>query len=107
MVNPKLLDFPPFTFTYQSLNTHSLHLHFQYILVNQNLFASHIICFNETIIQNICTYQKIHNAIPNNKFNISCYNDQHGIMILHNEMVSLSNTISMTNSNVKFIVTNL
>ncbi len=55
-------------------------------------------------IQNICAYQEIHNSILSNKFNIlSCYN-QHETIILYDEMVSSSNTISIKNSNVKFIV---
>ncbi len=79
----------------QSLNTRSLNLHLQKILVDQNLLASHILCLNETSIQIFCTYQEIHNAILNNKSNIlSCY-DQHGTTILYDKMISLSNTTSI------------
>ncbi len=88
----------------QSLNTHSLNLHFLDILVNQNLLASHILCLNKTIIKNICTYQETHNIILNNKFNILYCCNQHGIMIFYNEMVSLSNT-SIKDSKIEFIVT--
>ncbi len=89
----------------QSLNIHSLNLHFPDILVNQNLLASHILCLNETKIKNICTYQEIHNVILNNKFDILyCYN-QHGTMIFYNKMVSLSNTTSIKDSNIEFIIT--
>jgi hypothetical protein len=34
----------------QSLNTRSLKLHFQYILNDPDLLASHILCLNETKI---------------------------------------------------------
>jgi uncharacterized protein YlbG (UPF0298 family) len=69
------------------------------------LLASHILCLNETKIKNICTYQEIHNVILNKKFDILyCYN-QHGIIIFYDKMVSLSNTTSIKDSNIEFIIT--
>ncbi len=50
----------------QILNTCSLHFHFRDILMNPNLFASHIFCLNETNIQNTSMYKKTHNVISNN-----------------------------------------
>jgi exonuclease III len=72
---PNLKIYQENSIVIQSFNVHSLNLHFREILAYQNLLASHILCLNETKIQNICTYQEIHNAKLNNKFNIfSCYN---------------------------------
>jgi hypothetical protein len=77
----------------QSLNIHSFKLYFQNILNDPNLFSSHILCLNETKIQNIQTHQEIFNAISN-KFKInSCY-DQHGTMISYDTNMFLSHTFS-------------
>jgi hypothetical protein len=40
----------------QFLNTHPSKLHFQ------NLFPSHILCLNETKIQNVQTHEEIYNV---------------------------------------------
>jgi hypothetical protein len=45
----------------QSLNIHPSKLHFQNILNDPNLFASHILCLNETKIQNVQTHEEIDN----------------------------------------------
>jgi hypothetical protein len=47
----------------QSLNTHPSKLHFQNILNDPNLFASHILCLNETKIQNVQTHEEFYNII--------------------------------------------
>jgi hypothetical protein len=44
---------PIFFLLIQFLNIRLLKLHYQNILANPNLFASHIFCLNETRIQNI------------------------------------------------------
>jgi hypothetical protein len=88
----------------ESLNTHSLTLHFQNILANQNLLTSHILCLNEMKIQNIHTNHKTYNVISQ-KFNIlSCY-DQHGTIMFYDNIMVLSQTTSTTNSSVQFITT--
>jgi hypothetical protein len=85
------------------LNTHSLKLHFCDVLANPNLLASHILCLNETKIKKIQTNNKLYLAISK-KFNIiSCY-DEHGIMILYDEMVTLTQTNLLTNVGVEFII---
>jgi hypothetical protein len=47
----------------ESLNTCSLTLHFQNIIVDQNLLAFHILCLNEMKIKNIHTNQEAYNVI--------------------------------------------
>ncbi len=37
----------------ESFNVHSLTLHFEDVLTNPNLLASHILCLNETRIKNV------------------------------------------------------
>jgi hypothetical protein len=59
--------------------------------VDPNLSTSQIFYLTETSIQNISMYKKIHNVISN-KFNVlSCYKE-HGIMIVYDETICLSNT---------------
>jgi len=57
----------------QFLNIQILKLHFQNILNDPNLFASHILCLNETKIQNIERHQEIYNTILNKFKILSCY----------------------------------
>jgi hypothetical protein len=64
--------------------------------MDPTLSTSHILCLNETRIQNIIIHKNIHDAIVNNNNILSCY-DQHGTMILYDKMVLLSNTTSKTN----------
>jgi DNA polymerase sigma len=45
----------------QFLNTHPSKLHFQNILNDPNLFTLHILCLNETKIQNVQTHEEIDN----------------------------------------------
>jgi len=45
----------------ESLNTHPSKSHFQNILNDPNLFTSHILCLNETKIQNVQTHEEIDN----------------------------------------------
>jgi hypothetical protein len=59
---------------------------------------------NKTKIQNIHTNQKKYNVISQ-KFNIlSCYGP-HGTMMFYDNTMFLSQKISTTNSNAKFITT--
>ncbi len=87
----------------QSLITRSLKLHFQYILNDLDLLASHILCLNETKIQNIQTHQKIYNIILNKLKILSCY-EQHGTLIFYNTNMFLSHTFSKTNSSIGFLI---
>jgi hypothetical protein len=88
----------------KSLNNHSLTLHFQNILANQNLLTSHMLCLNEMKIKNIHTNHEKYNVISQ-KFNIlSCY-DQHGTIMFYDNIMVLSQTTSTTNSGVEFITT--
>ncbi len=57
----------------QFLNTCSLKLHFQDVLNDPNLFASHILCLNKTKIQIIQRDQEMYNAILNKFKILSCY----------------------------------
>ncbi len=57
----------------ESLNIRYLTSQFQNIIAKQNLSAFHILCLNETKIQNIHINQEAYNVISQ-KFNIlSCY----------------------------------
>ncbi len=47
-------------------------------------------------IQHIFLYKEIHNAISKKINILSCYNE-HGIMILYDETICLSDTTSITN----------
>jgi hypothetical protein len=85
----------------QSLNTCSLNLHFEHIIVDPNLFASHIICLNETRIKNIIMHKKFTKKIQK-IIKLSCYNEN-GTMIFYDKMFILSNTTSTTNVDAKFI----
>ncbi len=59
---------------------------------------------NETKVQNIHATQEIYNVILK-KFNIlSCYNELKKIMILYDQVLSLSQTISTTKSHAEFII---
>jgi DNA polymerase III psi subunit len=87
----------------QSLNIHSLKLHFQDILSNFNFFASHLFCLNETKIPNIQTHQEIYYIISNKFKILSCY-DQHGTMILYNKNMLLSHTFSKKKNVLNFFI---
>jgi hypothetical protein len=87
----------------QFLNIQNLKLHFQNILNDPNLFASHILGLNETKIQNIERHQEIYNIILNKFKILSCY-DQHGTMILYDTNMFFSHTLSKTHSSVKFLI---
>jgi hypothetical protein len=70
--------------------------------VDPNLLASHIICLDETRIQNIIIHlKKFTKQYPKNN-NLSCYNE-HGTMILYDKMFILSNTTSTRNADAEFI----
>ncbi len=47
----------------ESFNACSLTLHFEDVLTNPNLLASHILCLNETRIRNVHLNSKIYNAL--------------------------------------------
>jgi hypothetical protein len=85
----------------KSLNTCSLKLHFQDILNDPNLLASHILCLSETKIQNIQTHQEIYNIILNILKILSCY-DYHVTTILYDTNMFLSHEFSKTNSSLNF-----
>ncbi len=87
----------------QSLNARSLNLHFKDILADHNLLASHIFCFNETKIRNIDQNKEIKQVLLD-KFDIlSCY-DEHGTMVLYDNIVFLLRTTNITNNSAEFII---
>jgi len=57
-----LKSYPKEFIIIQSLNTHLSKLHFQNILNDPNIFASHILCLTETKIQNVQTHEEIYNV---------------------------------------------
>jgi len=57
----------------ESFNVHFLTLHFEDVLTNPNLLASHILCLNETRIRNVHLNSKIYNALSQ-KFHILSMN---------------------------------
>jgi hypothetical protein len=61
----------------QSLNTCSLHLDFENIIMDPNLFASHILCLNKKKYKNITIHEQIHKTILKTYNILFCYN-QHG-----------------------------
>ncbi len=62
----------------QSLNTCSLNLDFENIIMDPNLFASHILFLNKKKYKNITIHEKIHKTILKTYNILFCYN-QHGI----------------------------
>jgi hypothetical protein len=88
----------------ESLNTHSLTLHFQNIFANQNLSTFHILFFKKLKIQNIHTNQEAYNVISFFFYILSCY-DQHGTIMFYDNIMVLSQTTSTTNLGVEFITT--
>jgi hypothetical protein len=87
----------------QYLNIHYLKLHFQNILNDPNLFASHILCLNETKIRNIHTHEKNYNNISKKFKKNSCY-DQHGTIVFYDTNMFLSHTFSKTNLSTEFFI---
>jgi hypothetical protein len=73
----------------KSLNTCFLTLHFEDILEDPNLLASHILCLNETRIKNVQLNSKIYNALSQKFHILSCY-DEHGTMVFYDDNVSLT-----------------
>ncbi len=89
----------------ESFNARSLKLHFEDVLTNLNLLASHILCLNETRIRNVHLNSKIYNALSQKFHILSCY-DEHGTMVLYyDDNVSLTKSTTITNYDVKFITT--
>ncbi len=64
------------------------------------MLPSHILCLNETRIQNIHTNQSILNALSKKKNVLSCYNG-HETMILYDSIMSLTKTIFSTDFSTK------
>jgi hypothetical protein len=87
-----------------SFNTCSLTLHFEDVLANPNLLASHILYLNETRIRNVHLNSKIYNVLSQKFHILSCY-DEHGTMVLYDDNVSLIEITTITNSSVEFITT--
>jgi len=83
------------TIIIQSLNTHSLKLHFVDFLTYWNIFAYHILCLNETKIKNIHINLNIYTTILENFHIISCY-DRQDTMILYNKTMILSKLTTIT-----------
>jgi hypothetical protein len=86
----------------KSFNIFFLTLHFEDVLANPNLLTSHILCLNETRIKIVHLNSKIYNALSQKLHILSCY-DEHGIMILYDDNVSLIESTTITNSSVEFI----
>jgi hypothetical protein len=84
----------------KSFNVHSLTLHFEDVLTNPNLLASHILCFNETRIRNVHLNSKIYNALSQKFQILSCEPDT---MVFYDDNVSLIEITTITNYGVKFI----
>jgi hypothetical protein len=85
----------------QSLNAHSLNFHFKDILVDHNLLASHILCFNETKIRNIDQNKEIKQALWDKFEILSCY-DEHGTMVFYDNFLKLLETTNITNNSAEF-----
>jgi hypothetical protein len=73
----------------KSFNIHFLTLHFEDVLVDSNLLASHILYLNETRIRNVHLNSKIYNVLSQKFHILSCY-DEHGIMVFYDDNVSLT-----------------
>jgi hypothetical protein len=86
----------------QSLNTHSLVLHFEDVFAYANLLTSHSSCLNETKVKNLDINSKNYNVYHKNFQILSCYNE-HGTMILYDDNVSLTDNTIITHSRAEFI----
>ncbi len=80
------------------MNIHYLKLHFKEVFAYSNLSTSHILCLNETNIENIHD-----NQVLLDKFEILSSYNQHGMPMLHDKTMFLSKIIRMTNSRIEFI----
>jgi hypothetical protein len=87
----------------ETLNIHSLTLHFEGVFAYPNLLASHILCLNETRIRNVRLYSKIYNVLSQKFPMLPCY-DEHGTMALYDDNLSLTKNTTITNFGVKFII---
>lgn len=83
------------------MNTHHLKFHFQDIFVNSNLLTSHILCLNETNIENIHDDQEKNVLLD--KFEKNSSYNQHGMTMLHDKTMFLLENITMTNYRIEFI----
>jgi hypothetical protein len=72
--------------------------------VDPNLLAYHNLCLNETKMKFFDVNSKIYNVLSQKIHILSCY-DEHGIMILYDDNVSLTNNTTMTHLRVQFITT--
>jgi len=87
------------------LNIHTLTIHFENVLVDPNLLASHILCLNETRIRNVHLNSKNYNVLSQ-KFHILSRYDEHGTAILYyDDNVSLIENTTITNFGAEFITT--
>ncbi len=59
----------------QSFNNCSLTLHFEDVLKDPNILASHIIYFNETRIRNVHLNKKNYNVLSQKFHILSCYDE--------------------------------
>ncbi len=85
----------------QSPNTFSLTLHVETILVDPNLLAYHFFFNKKTIIH---LNLEIYNVLSQKFHVLSCY-DEHGIIVLYDENMSLTKNMTITYSSVEFITT--
>jgi hypothetical protein len=88
----------------QYVNTHYLTIHFEDIIVDQNLLAFHFLCLNEIIIQNVHLNLEIYNVLSQ-KFHVLSTYDEHGTMVLYDDIVSLIENTTITNFGVELITT--
>jgi hypothetical protein len=66
------------------------------------MLASHIISLNETRIKNVHLNWKIYNVLSY-KFHVLSSYDEHDIIVLFDDNVSLIENTTFTNSGVEFI----
>jgi hypothetical protein len=76
----KVLPFKKF-----NCNIRFLTLHFENIIADPNLLASHILCLNETIIKNVHINSEIYDVLSQKFHVLPCY-DEHGTMVLYDNV---------------------
>ncbi len=87
----------------QSLNIQSLNQHYHDIIVDPNLQASHILCFNETRINNM--EAKCIVTLINHKFSILSCSNGHGTIVLYDKNNTLNAHETHTKNGIEVIAT--